>query len=589
MTTKSASSAPATLLARVLTGLLGGLAIGILINQAPETGGLLLSIAVSAILFAGVVSLAGLGSLAPITLVVWSLVVAGVIAAIGWHGSFAEDTNSGLEPFLLSVSTLLAYPMVFIANELVSGADQAKKPVAPYNVYYDEAWKRGVQLALALLFTGLFWAILAIGVLLLGAIGFDWFGDLLTNEYVAIPLTGAAFAVAVHLGDVRSDLLATARNILLGVLAWLLPVITIVAALFLVSLPFAGLDALWGTGNATGGLLIGSVFFVLLINAAVENADSDRKVSLVLMWSARIASVLLLAFAVLAAWGIMLRVNQYGLSPERVLALAGVLIAGLYALGYAFAALKPSPWMAMLKPVNIGMAFVAVLLFLALMSPVAAPGRLAADNQLARLEAGVVDIKTMDWRLLAEQTGGYGKAALKKLSESQDPAIADLAKKALAGTITFGAPDQPAVDLSAKPMLNAALFSTVLPAGASLPDGLVASPRQGRAHRFSNLPCQPDGRVANCKAIVIDLQGDSRPEVVVAEFEVGGTFKGPLVVLVEGVRGWYIAAENYNGDDRLFTGTPVAVTDPWKQLQAGGITMEFMPFSEPAADEDTPH
>lgn len=584
MTVTTPAAASKTLIARVLTGFAGGLAIGLLINQGDEAS-LLWTIATTAILFTGVVLLAGLGSIRPVVLAIWAAVVAVGTGLIAWHGSYAEDGNS-FEPFLLAVSTLLAYPMVFIANELVTGGDQAGKPVATYDVYYDEAWKRGVQLGLALLFTGLFWAILAIGVLLLAAIGFDWFGDLLANEYVALPLTGMAFAVAVHLGDVRSDLLATARNILLGVLAWLLPVITIVAALFVVSLPFAGLDALWETGNATGGLLWGSVFFVLLINAAVQNADPDRKPGLVLGWSARIASALLLVFAGLAAWGILLRVGQHGLSPARVIALLGVLIALLYAFGYVFAAFKPGSWMAMLKPVNIGMAFISVLAFIAVLSPVAAPGRLAADNQLSRLAAGTVDIKTMDWRLLAQETGGYGKAALERLANGTDREIADLAKKALAGTIAFGDPQTPVVDLTAKSILDAALFTTVLPSGAKLPDGLAVTPRQGKAEVFSSFPCQPDGRRVTCKALLIDLQGDARPEVVVGEYDTNGNRNGPISVLAELEGGWTVAAQTYNEIDKLFSAETIAVPAPWKQLKSGdaivALDLLAQPQPEPA-------
>jgi hypothetical protein len=586
MTVTEPAAASRTLFARVATGFAGGLAIGILMDQG-ENAALLSTIVLTAIFFAGVVLLAGLGQIRSVSLAIWTSVVAAGTGLIAWHGQYAEGPGSS-EFFLLAFSTVLAYPMVFIAHELVSAADEARKPVAPYDLYYDEAWKRGVQLALALLFTGLFWAILAIGVLLLGAIGFDWFGDLLTNEYIAIPLTGVAFAVAVHLADVRSDLLATARNILLGVLAWLLPVITVVASLFIVSLPVAGLDALWDTGNATAGLLWACVFFVLLINAAVQNADPQRSPGLVLGWSARIASVLLLVFAGLAAWGILLRVGQHGLTPERVIALLGVLIALLYGLGYVVAAFKPGSWMAMLKPVNIGMAFFSVLAFIAVLSPIAAPARLAAGNQMARLASGQVDIKTMDWRLLAQQTGGYGKSALETLSKGTDREIADLAAKALAGTITFGEPESPVVDLSGKPILDASLFTTIVPAGAKLPDGLAVTPRQGLADTFAGYPCQPDGRAVSCKALIVNLQGDDRPEIVVGEYDRNGDRTGVISVFAESASGWTIAATTYSEAADLFSASTTAIAPAWKQLRAGNENVTFEPVPQPAPDPAVP-
>ena len=289
----------------------------------------------------------------------------------------------------------------------------------------------------------------------------------------------------------------------------------------------------------------------------------------------------------MAASGILLRVGQYGLTPERVIALLGVLIAVLYGLGYVAASFMPGSWMALLKPVNIGMAFFGVVSFIAVLSPIAAPARLASDNQMARLASGQVDIKSMDWRLLAGQTGGYGKVALEKLANGDDPEIADLARKALAGSISFGAPDSPVVDLSAKPILNAGLFTTILPEGAGLPDGLAVTPRSGRAELFTDFPCQPDGRRVTCKALLLDLQGDARQEVVVAEYGADGERNGPVSVFVELPTGWTVAAETYNEAEGLFSGSATAVPAPWKHVQTGEGRISFDPVSPLLPEPET--
>lgn len=110
-------------------------------------------------------------------------------------------------------------------------------------------------MAIALIFTGLFWGILVLGSLLLAFIGFHWLADVLKVRYFAMPVTGLALGAAMHLGDVQTKLMQNFRALVLGVLSWLLPVITLVGLIFAVSLWFSGLEPLWKTRAATVTLL----------------------------------------------------------------------------------------------------------------------------------------------------------------------------------------------------------------------------------------------------------------------------------------------------------------------------------------------
>jgi hypothetical protein len=192
----------------------------------------------------------------------------------------------------------------------------------------------------------------------------------------------------------------------LGVLSWLLPVITAIGLLFAVSLCFSGLEPLWKTKTATASLLAGCVALVLLVNAAWQQGDAERPVHIVLRWSARIACGLLLVFSCLAAYSLWLRIAQYGLTPERVMALVGVIIAVLYGLGYAVAAVIPKGrWLWLLEPVNIGLAFIVMLISLSVLTPIADPYRLSAQSQAGRVNTGQVAAEKFDWRALRFETG----------------------------------------------------------------------------------------------------------------------------------------------------------------------------------------
>ena len=95
---------------------------------------------------------AGAAVMRRVSLAIWAALAGAALCFILWHMRIYSGASSAGE--LPSILILLA--LTFIANELVSTADQAGKPFAPYEFYFDEAWKRGVQLILAIGFTLLF-------------------------------------------------------------------------------------------------------------------------------------------------------------------------------------------------------------------------------------------------------------------------------------------------------------------------------------------------------------------------------------------------------------------------------------------------
>ena len=423
------------LIVRLAVGLIFGLAIAWLIKSFDALEGkhipLWAQVLTSTLILGAFILWAGAGAMKRISLAIWSVVALGLIALIAWNRA-AHNLDNDYNPFFINLSFLI-YPFLFISHELISSADQAGKPIASYGLYFDEAWKRGVQLALSVVFTALFWAILWLGATLLGFIGFSWFKNLLGNEYFSWPITGLAIAASVNLGDVQPKLMHNFRALVLGVLSWLLPVIAVIGLLFAVSLCFSGLEPLWKTKAATASLLAGCVALVLLVNAAYQQGNEERPVHIILCWSARIACGLLLVFSGLAAYSLWLRIAQYGLTPERVMALVGVIMAVFYGAGYAVAAVMPKGrWLRLLEPVNIALAFIMALICLCVLTPIADPYRLSAQSQAERVNSGKVTLDKFDWRVLRFETGTYGRDELKRLSKSgKTGAIKDFADKAL--------------------------------------------------------------------------------------------------------------------------------------------------------------
>ena len=422
--------------ARLITGLIQGVALyalyfagehGLWPRTQPATFGAL-ALAAG---YAPVVVLAGVGRLSPRTLAIWTAAAALVLALLGWHDVNRRVLESWVQPPFLSFPPMaFGAAALFIAHHLIVPAVRAGRWIAPYADYFDIAWKAGVQLAMSLAFTGAFWLVLHLGAALFKVIGIDALGDLLGQAWFAMPVLCLAFATAVQLTDVRDGLIRGVRTVALMLLSWLAPVMVVLTAGFLAALPFTGLEGLWGTRSATALVLSAAGALIVLINTAYQDGRPDNRPPTALCWTVRAGGVLLVPLVGLAFWGLMLRIGQHGLTPDRIIALACAGVGVVYAAGYLLAAVRRGEWMRPLERTNFAAAVLSVGLILALFSPVLDPARLAVADQVARLERGAVKTGDFDYDFLRFDSGRAGRAALDRLARSDDAEVARLARAA---------------------------------------------------------------------------------------------------------------------------------------------------------------
>ena len=498
---------------RIGIGLLQGLGLYGLQRSAdgdiklwPATEPLLFGPLLLVVAFLPLVLLAGVGRLRPVTLAIWTAVAGVALALLGLHDIARQsaDTLRNL-PFLSAPVVLFSAAALFISHHLVAPADFERRRIASFPAYFDTTWKAGVQLAMSLGFTAAFWILLLLGAALFKVIGLSFLEDLLRETWFAIPVTFLVFAVAVHLTDVRDGLIRGVRTVALMLLSWLLLVMTVLAAGFLAALPFTGLEALWETGNATSLVLAAAAALIILINTAYQDGRPDNLPPVVLRFAVRVAAILLTPLVMLAVLGLSLRVGQYGLTPDRIIAAACALVGVAYAAGYGWAALSPfwrkGNWMRPLERTNIWTALLTVTVILLLFSPALDPARLSVMDQVARLERGAVTPDNFDYRFLRFESGKAGQAALARLAQSDNAAIATAAK---AAQKVENRNDDPGPAEPGRP-----LAIEIWPAGAApLPAGFTAS-----ANRGGDLDhCQ----YANfCLATRRDLNGDGSQEILI--------------------------------------------------------------------------
>ncbi|EDX80209.1 MAG: DUF4153 domain-containing protein [Brevundimonas mediterranea] len=451
-------------------------------------------------LFLPAVLLSGVGKLRLWVYVVWSLIAGLVLALLAWHDIARQADGAREATFPLFVFAAAA---LFIAHHLVVPADRERRLAASYPAYFDAAWMAGVQGVLSVGFAGAFWLLLLLGASLFKIIGLSFLSDLLQESWFSLPLTGLAFATAVHLTDVRDGLIRGVRTVALMLLSWLLLVITVLVGGFLLALPFTGLDGLWETGSATALVLSAAAALIVLINTAYQDGRPDHRPPVVLRYGVRVASALIAPLVGLAFWGLALRIGQHGLTPDRIIATACAVIGAVYGLGYLFAAVRPGPWMKPLEPTNILAAVLSVATILALFSPLADPARLSAADQVARLERGAVTAKDFDYEFLRFDSGKAGLAALDRLMRSPDAKTAELARVARAQEVRSG--------YSVEEQAERVKSIRIQPV-----PGQITPPSFTAQETLQDTLMYVCGGDKPCRLRTLDLDGDGRAEVLLA-------------------------------------------------------------------------
>jgi hypothetical protein len=423
---ESALSASVLVTVRAVIGLVQGLALYLIYlsydgKNWPATDPFVFTPLLLVALLVPLCLLQALGGMRLRTLALWGGIATLLIAGFGFYDIWRAAPDLGVSgpvstknlPSWQVVSALIV--MLFIAQSLIAGGDAERKWIASYPTHYDEAWKLAVQLALSVAFVGAFWLVLWLGAGLFKLIKIDEFATLLQHEWFAIPATALATAAAIHVTDVRANLVRGIRTVGLTLLSWLLPLMALIVTGFLVALAFTGVQPLWATRFAAGLLLIATGGLVILVNAAYQDGDAERTAPRILRYAATLASLVLVPLTALAGNALLLRIAQYGWTADRIYMFAALLIGGCYAAGYAAAALWRGAWFKRIERWNFYTALFILTVLFALFTPIADPYRIAVASQMARLESGRVTADKFDFANLRWEGGRFGHAALQKL------------------------------------------------------------------------------------------------------------------------------------------------------------------------------
>jgi hypothetical protein len=501
-------------LTRLAIGLTQGFALYLLYSATddkvwPATQGLVFAPLLLAWLLAPVVLTLSLGAMAWRRAATWTAIVAltfGVLAFFDiWMAWPLDWVRTHWEPHIIPAPQLFFFggAGLFIAHALVIGGHTDHRFKARYSIHFDVAWKLAVQLALSAFFVGAFWLLLWLGAGLFKLIKLDFFEKLIRHEWFAIPVITMAAASALHLTDIRPALVQGARTLLLTLLSWLLPIITLIVAGFVSSLPFTGLGALWGVGHATALLLVATAALIVLINAAHQDGATERMPPRILQLAGTVAAILTVPLAVIAGYALFLRVQQYGWTVDRVTVTAIVIVALAYAGGYARAALSRGPWLVHIENWNFYVSLLSLVLLVALFTPITSPVRIAVADQMARLKNGKIAPEKFDYSYLRWHGGRYGEAALNSLAQNGN---ADTRRRVAEVLKQTG----PNYVLGAVDTLRDRV--TIYPRGEKFPESFFATEMM---EPFDyEIPNCTRSAGSRCDAVMFDVDGDGIKEII---------------------------------------------------------------------------
>jgi hypothetical protein len=350
-----------------------------------------------------------------------------VAAALGFY--------AGLQAIPLEQISYQPVLFVFIFSMLLASfkallyiQQQALGVPLSYSALFLHSWRNFLTLGLSVLFTLAVWAVLMLWAALFKVIQIDFFDDLFAKQWFYYPTLSLAFAFGIIVFRNQAGVIDTITRIQQALMKFLLVILALVSVIFMLALPFTGLTPLWKTGHGSLLILCLQALMLFFLNA-VYQADADSRPYPLWLHRAIYAAVALLpVYSLIACYGLMLRVDQYGWSVSRCWGLVLWALLALFSVGYLWGILKKRDlWLQHLSWINVRMGLVLLAVMMLVNSPLIDFRKITVQSQLARLEDGRTLLADFDLHYFRHNLAKPGYDALQQLKAhfgETNPALA---------------------------------------------------------------------------------------------------------------------------------------------------------------------
>ncbi|EPJ92001.1 MULTISPECIES: DUF4153 domain-containing protein [Pseudomonas] len=431
-----------------------------------------------------------------------------------------------------------------------------------YEDLFRHAWGTVFIVLLGLLLNAVFWALLWLWGGLFKMLGIVALNKLFSTEGFICISSAMVFALGVHMGREKERVIGLLRGIVLTLCRFLLPLSALIVIVFTFALPFTGLEPIWDTGYSTPIMLWLVAVNLFLLNGVFQDGTQGSGYP---TWLVRVVDLCLLCLpvlVVLAGYSTWLRIEQYGLTPSRILAMVLVLVIFIHSVAALLAVfVSRSIWLGSLRVSNPVIALLCVVLLLAMHTPWFSPLKMSANNQVQRLLSGRTAVDNFDADTLRNRLGSEGKQAYDALLEQveQGLVLAEPGRQVLLKRLKE-------VSAGNGPTGSERLLEWIGPK--------VEGSEQFYDKRFNGQLCLAPG----CALWAVDLDQDGQPEVLQLP---KNKWSEPLYFFKRDAQGNWQRVGTYAGGgessleliEKIRQGKVKVVTPRYQSLQIDGVEL----------------
>lgn len=437
-----------------------------------------------------------------------ALIFVVVLAMSVWLKWQVEDSDKWRqhEVFMFYGWRLLL--MAMLALPWIQYSLHVSREQARYPHFYRQLWLNALTLLIVFVANGLFWLVLLLWSEMFKLVGIPFFSTLFFDTdwfgYVAF---GLITALAVVLARTQSRLVTAVQKLLTFIATGLLPLVALLALMFILTLPFTGLEAISQRVSAAGLMSTLTLLLLLLMAIVREPQKEALPYPGALRYLIKCSLIVAPIYMLIAGWSLWVRIQQYGWTPERLYGVLVVMVLLVWSFGYLASILRRGRNLLELQgPVILGVSLLALGLLVLLSSPVIDAWRISVNSHMGLYHSGKIKPNQVSLYML-DHSGKPGRAALEALQK--DVAFnQDSKRRRDLNSLLQGRRD-PVKELSATQLVS----KVVIAPGSQKPDDAFWAFVKTQGYRITS--CAEQNA---CVLVSQDLNADGHPEQVLYAF-----------------------------------------------------------------------
>lgn len=437
-----------------------------------------------------------------------ALIFVVVLAMSVWLKWQVEDSDKWRqhEVFMFYGWRLLL--MAMLALPWIQYSLHVSREQARYPHFYRQLWLNALTLLIVFVANGLFWLVLLLWSEMFKLVGIPFFSTLFFDTdwfgYVAF---GLITALAVVLARTQSRLVTAVQKLLTFIATGLLPLVALLALMFILTLPFTGLEAISQRVSAAGLMSTLTLLLLLLMAIVREPQKEALPYPGALRYLIKCSLIVAPIYMLIAGWSLWVRIQQYGWTPERLYGVLVVVVLLVWSFGYLASILRRGRNPLELQgPAILGVSLLALGLLVLLSSPVIDAWRISVNSHMGLYHSGKIKPDQVSLYML-DHSGKPGRAALEALQK--DVAFNQDSKRRRDLISLLQGRRDPVKELTATQLVS----KVVIAPGSQKPDDAFWAFVKTQGYRITS--CAEQNA---CVLVSQDLNADGHPEQVLYAF-----------------------------------------------------------------------